>query len=123
MQYMPRTHVQAGKETNGTTRSTRETLAQNRSRHIHPVRPDLVVVDYTSNYPEVAKLEDLSSANTISHMKAIAAKHSLPGVVLSHNGPQFNSREFPQFAKQYGFKHVTSCPEYPQSNGKAEKAV
>ena len=33
----------------------------------------LVVVDYTSNYPEVAKLEELSAANTISHMKAIIA--------------------------------------------------
>ena len=83
----------------------------------------LVVVDYTSNYPEVAKLEDLSSTNTISHMKSIMARHGLPSVVVSDNGPQFSSREFTQFAKQYGFKHVTSSPEYPQSNGKAEKAV
>ncbi|KAK2173749.1 hypothetical protein NP493_849g01035 [Ridgeia piscesae] len=83
----------------------------------------LVVVDYTSNYPEVAKLEDLSSTNTISHMKSIMARHGLPSVVVSDNGPQFSSREFRQFAMQYGFKHVTSSPEYPQSNGKAEKAV
>ena len=83
----------------------------------------LVVVDYTSNYPEVAKLEDLSSTNTISHMKSIMARHSLPSVVVSDNGPQFSSREFRQFAMQYGFKHVTSSPEYPQSNGKAETAV
>ena len=83
----------------------------------------LVVVDYTSNYPEVAKLEDLSSTNTISHMKSIMARHGLPSVVVSDNGQQFSSREFRQFAKQYGFKHVTSSPEYPQSNGKAEKAV
>ena len=83
----------------------------------------LVVVDYTSNYPEVAKLEDLSSTNTISHMKSIMARHGLPSVVVSDNGPQFSSREFRQFAMQYGFKHVTSSPEYPQSNGKAEQAV
>ena len=83
----------------------------------------LVVVDYTSNYPEVAKLEDLPSTNTISHMKSIMARHGLPSVVVSDNGPRFSSREFRQFAMQYGFKHVTSSPEYPQSNGKAEKAV
>ena len=83
----------------------------------------LVVVDYTSNYPEVAKLEDLSSTNTISHMKSIMARHGLPSVVVSDNGPQFSSREFRQFAMQYGFKHVTSSPEYPHSNGKAKKAV
>ena len=82
-----------------------------------------MVVVYTSNYPEVAKLEDLSSTNTISHMKSIMARHGLPSVVVSDNGPQFSSREFRQFAMQYGFKHVTSSPEYPQSNGKAEKAV
>ncbi|KAK2183299.1 hypothetical protein NP493_317g02103 [Ridgeia piscesae] len=61
----------------------------------------LVVVDYTSNYPEVAKLEDLSSTNTISHMKSIMARHGLPSVVVSDNGPQFSSREFRQFAMQY----------------------
>ena len=83
----------------------------------------LVVVDYTSNYPEVAKLEDLSSTNTINHMKSTMARHGLPSVVLSDNGPQFSSREIRQFAKQYGFKYVTSSPEYPQSNGNAEKAV
>ncbi|KAK2156498.1 hypothetical protein NP493_1967g00005 [Ridgeia piscesae] len=83
----------------------------------------LVVVDYTSNYTEVAKLEDLSSTNTLSHMKSIMARHGLPSVVVSDNGPQFSSLEFRQFAMQYGFKHVTSSPEYPQSNGKAEKAV
>ena len=83
----------------------------------------LVVVDSTSNYPEVAKLEDLSSTNTTSHMKSIMARHGLPSVVVSDNGLQFSSREFRQFVKQYGFKHVTSSPEYPQSIGKAEKAV
>ena len=83
----------------------------------------LVVVDYTSNYPEVAKLEDLSSTNTISHMKSIMARHGLPSVVVSDNGPQFSSREFREFAMQYGFKHVTSSPEYPQSNGNAVQIV
>ena len=63
----------------------------------------LVVVDYTSNYPEVAKLEDLSSTNTITHMKSIIARHGLPSVVVSDNGLRFSSREFRQFAKQYGF--------------------
>ena len=82
-----------------------------------------MVVDYTSNYPEVAKLEDLSSTNTISHIKFIMARHGLPSVVVSDNGPYFSSREFQQFAKQYGFQHVTYSPEYTQSNEKVEKAV
>ena len=79
-----------------------------------------MVVDYTSNSPEVAKLHDLSSTATISHMKSIMARHGLPSVVVSDNGPQFSSREFRQFAKQYGLKHVTHnySPDYTQSNVK-----
>ena len=61
----------------------------------------IVVVDYTSDYSEVAKLEDLSSTNTISHMTSIMARHGLPSVVVSDNGPQFSNGEFLQFGKQY----------------------
>ena len=42
---------------------------------------------------------------------------------MSDNGPQFSGKQFQDFAKQYGFEHVTSSPGFPQSNGKAEKAV
>ena len=51
----------------------------------------LVVVDYTSNYQEMATFIELSS---ISHMKSIMARHCLPSVVVSDNGPQFSTHEF-----------------------------
>ena len=34
-----------------------------------------------------------------------------------------SSHEFKRFADEWGFRHTTSSPEYPQSNGAAEKAV
>ena len=47
-----------------------------------------------------------------------------PEIVQSDNGPQYNSsREFKRFAKDWGFQHIPSSPEYPRSNGLAEKTV
>ncbi|KAL0151936.1 hypothetical protein M9458_052743, partial [Cirrhinus mrigala] len=75
----------------------------------------LVVIDYYSNYPE------LSSKCVITHAKSIFARHGIPQTVVSDNGPCFSSKECQDFSVQYDFKHVTSSPEYAQSNGKAEK--
>ena len=56
-------------------------------------------------------------------MKAQIARHGIPDVIITDNGPPFNSREFKDFAEKFEFEHVTSSPRYPQSNGKAENAV
>ena len=62
-------------------------------------------------------------ALVIGKPKGIFARHSIPSKIISENGPPFNSNEFANFGKQYGFKHVTSSPYYPVSNGEAEHAV
>lgn len=83
----------------------------------------LVVIDYYSNYPEMALLSSTSSSCVITHAKSIFARHGIPHTVMSDNGPCFNSKEWQDFAKVYDFNHVTSSPLYAQSNGKAEKGV
>ena len=50
-------------------------------------------------------------------------RYGATDVVVSDNGPQFDSAEFTTFAKKWGFEHITFSPRYPQSNGKAENAV
>ena len=42
---------------------------------------------------------------------------------MSDNGPQFSGAEFHGFARSWEFKHVTSSPQFAQSNGKVENAV
>ena len=83
----------------------------------------LVVIDYFSNYPEMALLSSTTSNCVITHAKSIFARHGIPHTVMSDNGPCFSSKEWQDFAKVYDFKHVTSSPLYAQSNGKAEKGV
>ena len=82
----------------------------------------LLIVDYFSRFIEIAKLTGESSADIIRHMKSIIARHGIPEIVFSDNGPQFSAAEFKRFADEYGFYHKTS-PRFPQSNGEAERAV
>ena len=56
-------------------------------------------------------------------MEMIFSRLGIPEVVRSDNGPQYSSATFKEFAETWGFKHVTSSPEYPKSNGMAERHV
>ena len=42
---------------------------------------------------------------------------------ISDNSPQFSAEEYKAFTKEWGIKHITSSPHYPQANGLAEKYV
>ncbi len=83
----------------------------------------LVIVDYFSRFFEVAKLTSTTSEAVVEHFKSIFARHGIPEVVRSDNGPQFASEWFRVFAHDWGFSHVTSSPLFPQSNVEVERAV
>lgn len=83
----------------------------------------LCVFDAHSNFPEVEKLTDTTACSVIAKLSSIFARYGIPLEVCSDNGPQFSSHEFAVFAPRYDFKHVTSSPEFPRSNGLAEKGV
>ena len=49
--------------------------------------------------------------------------YEIPVILKSDNGPAYSTMEFKDFAKNYGFEHVTSSPRYSQSMGFIEKYV
>ncbi|GBL82335.1 hypothetical protein AVEN_252496-1 [Araneus ventricosus] len=86
----------------------------------------LLISDYYSRYPEIARLDRITSAEIINHCKSIFSRHGIPYVVRSDNGSQFDpvkTVEFKDFAKSYGFTHISSSPKFSQSNGLIEAAV
>lgn len=83
----------------------------------------LMCVDYYSKYPEIARLPQTTSKQVIIALKSMFARHGIPDIVMSDNGPQFASEEFAQFGKTWEFKHTTSSPGFPQSNGQSERAI
>lgn len=84
----------------------------------------LVVVDFYSNYIELAYLNNNSTSNSvIFQLKSIFARHGIPVQLVSDGGPPFNSKDFKNFLKEWDVEHITSSPHFPRSNGLAEVSV
>lgn len=83
----------------------------------------LLITDYFSKYIEVINLKDETSRTTIKALKSCIVRWGIPKVIRSVNGPQFSSLEFKAFAETWDFKHITSSPTYPNSNGMVERQV
>jgi hypothetical protein len=89
----------------------------------HDRKQYIVITDYGSRWLDFKELQSTSSQAVIRILSETFATHGSPNVVVSDNGPQFSSQEFKQFAREWGFNHVTSSPRHPQANGAAERAV
>ena len=51
------------------------------------------------------------------------SEHGISTEPYTDNGPCYRSQQFSRFVKDFNFKHITSGPHYPQSNGFAERMV
>ena len=61
----------------------------------------LIVVDYYSNFFQVAKLNNTKTPSIIKNLKTNFARHGVPNVLTSDNGPQFDNAEIKQFDKEW----------------------
>lgn len=83
----------------------------------------LITIDYYSDFWELDAVDDATSKTIVECTKAHFARYGIPVKVITDNGPQFRAQQYEDFARQWGFSHVTSSPYHSQSNGKAESAV
>ena len=64
-----------------------------------------------------------TSSATIEKLRITFATHGLPEIVVTDNGSNFVSREFEDFLKQNGIRHIRTAPYHPACSGMAERAV
>ena len=74
-----------------------------------------------SRFPEVAITHSTAADTVIPAMDKILAAYGTPEVMMSDNGPPFNSMEFTKYAKKRGFRHRKITPLAPWVNGTAER--
>lgn len=83
----------------------------------------LVIVDAHTKWPEIFKMKNTSSSDTIAILRTLFARTGIPFQLVSDNGPQFVSEEFRSFMKSNGIQHIRSAPYHPATNGLAERMV
>ena len=83
----------------------------------------LVVIDAHSKWIEVIPMNSTTTIATVEKLRVLFAQFGIPDVLVSDNGTNFVSKEFEEFTRRNGIKHVTSAPAHPASNGLAERAV
>ncbi len=104
---------------------TCQTLPGSRRQFLLLRRKELLyLVDCFSDWPDIIPMgRDTTTAKLISAMRQSFCRTCIADVFWSDQGSQFMSKQFQEFAKHWGFRHATSTPRYPQSNGKNEGKV
>lgn len=82
----------------------------------------LVVVDFYSKWIELVKLRGKTAQHINIELLRLFATFGYPHIIIADNMPM-GSYESKQFAKRHDIKIITSSPNFPQSNGMAERAV
>jgi hypothetical protein len=84
----------------------------------------VLLVDYFSRWIEVVEIPDQTAQSVVMKVKRVFARLGVPVEMRSDNGRCYDSARFKRFAEEeMKFRHVTSSPRYPESNGMAERAV
>lgn len=82
-----------------------------------------LIIDYFSKYVEFSLLKSMTSEAVIQALKSTFTRYGIPFLLVSDNGPQYNTSKMKELALEWNFEHRTSSPIYAQSNGMVEKHI
>ena len=102
---------------------TRTTLSGNSCRFLLSWLTGLsVLVDCYTGWSDIIPMGHNTSTSKV--IRQSFCQTGVPDTLWSDQGPQFTSKQFHDFASQWGFQHCTSSPWYPhQSNGNIKTTV
>ncbi len=80
----------------------------------------VVLIDYTSSFPEVLLTGDITSRKIITWLKSVFARFGNPSILVSDHGTNFTSDEFKQFLRARDIIHHPVPVYNPERNGKVE---
>ena len=87
----------------------------------HDSQNYLATVDYFSKFPHFVPVTITNAVHTTYHLMDIFSIE-VPSELMSDNGPPFKSTEFADLL-QPGTAHVTSSPNYTQSNEQIMRTI
>ena len=81
-----------------------------------------MLVDCYTDWSDIIPMGHNTSTSKV--IRQSFCQTGVPDTLWSDQGPQFTSKQFQDFANQWGFQHCTSSPRYPhQSNGNIKTTV
>ena len=86
-------------------------------------RANYLLVDYTTKFPVVCTLTDLTAHVVTEHMKAIFSEFGTPHSIVSDNGPCYAAQYLADAMAEWGVNHIKVSPHHHQANGLAEGYV
>ena len=73
-----------------------------------------------SNWAQVDRVRTTSEEHVEPILDQLFTTFGAPETYKTDNGSPFQSHQFKEFTKKWGFKHRRVTPEWPRANGKAE---
>ena len=90
---------------------------------MHKSKWYFLVADYYSKFPYVLQMSSMTSKDVISALSFCFSVLGTPEEIICDKAVNFTSRDYREFAANWGFILTTSSPHYPNGYGFIEKQV